>query len=57
MSWIINSLIFLIIFSYAIYTIVKFFKQSRKGKCGSCGKDSCCDTQNLNKETKQKLKY
>lgn len=36
MSVIINILIFLAIFGYALYTLVKFFKRSKQGKCGTC---------------------
>ncbi|MFT2051127.1 FeoB-associated Cys-rich membrane protein [Staphylococcus aureus] len=45
MSVIINILIFLAIFGYALYTLVKFFKRSKQGKCGTCDIDrDCCGT-------------
>ncbi|HCX9545411.1 TPA: FeoB-associated Cys-rich membrane protein [Staphylococcus aureus] len=46
MSVIINILIFLAIFGYALYTLVKFFKRSKQGKCGTCDIDrDCCGTE------------
>ncbi|HGN7096564.1 TPA: FeoB-associated Cys-rich membrane protein [Staphylococcus aureus] len=42
MSVIINILIFLAIFGYALYTLVKFFKRSKQGKCGTCEIDRDC---------------
>ncbi|WP_072529443.1 FeoB-associated Cys-rich membrane protein [Staphylococcus aureus] len=37
-----NILIFLAIFGYALYTLVKFFKRSKQGKCGTCEIDRDC---------------
>ncbi|ABD31862.1 virus attachment p12 family protein [Staphylococcus aureus] len=46
MSVIINILIFLAIFGYALYTLVKFFKRSKQGKCGTCDINrDCCGTE------------
>ncbi|MBO1198169.1 FeoB-associated Cys-rich membrane protein [Staphylococcus simiae] len=56
MSIIVNALIFIAIFGYAIYTIVKFFKRSKQGKCGSCDTgSSCCESQEMSKELSKKL--
>ncbi|MCU7557797.1 FeoB-associated Cys-rich membrane protein [Macrococcus capreoli] len=41
-----NILLFALIFGYAFYTLYKFFKKSKAGKCNSCDlNDNCgCDT-------------
>ncbi|SGX52545.1 FeoB-associated Cys-rich membrane protein [Staphylococcus argenteus] len=46
MTVMINILIFIAIFGYAFYTLVKFFKRSKQGKCGTCEIDrDCCSTE------------
>lgn len=46
MTVMINILIFLAIFGYALYTLGKFFKRSKQGKCGTCDINSdCCGTE------------
>ncbi|API80446.1 FeoB-associated Cys-rich membrane protein [Staphylococcus argenteus] len=46
MTVMINILIFIAIFGYAFYTLVKFFKRSKQGKCGTCEIDrDCCNTE------------
>ncbi|TDM00737.1 FeoB-associated Cys-rich membrane protein [Macrococcus carouselicus] len=48
MSLLINLLLALLIFGYATYTLVKFFKKSKEGKCNSCSvnKDCGCEVPN-----------
>ncbi len=45
MSIIINILIFLAIFGYTAYVLIKYFKQSKSGQCGSCSSKCHCDDQ------------
>lgn len=45
MTIIINILIFLAIFGYAAYVLIKHFKQSKSGQCGSCSSKCHCDDQ------------
>ncbi|GGB10505.1 FeoB-associated Cys-rich membrane protein [Macrococcus hajekii] len=42
MSLLINLLLTLLIFGYAIYTLIKFFKKSKEGKCNSCSVNQDC---------------
>ncbi|PHK48697.1 FeoB-associated Cys-rich membrane protein [Staphylococcus edaphicus] len=42
MTLIVNILFIMAIFSYTIFTLTKFLKKSKAGKCTSCGiKDGC----------------
>ncbi|TDL98315.1 FeoB-associated Cys-rich membrane protein [Macrococcus brunensis] len=42
MSLFINILLALLIFGYAAFTLVKFFKKSKEGKCNSCSVNHDC---------------
>lgn len=42
MTILINVLIFLLIFGYAAYTLVRFFKKSKQGKCAACDINKGC---------------
>lgn len=42
MSLLINIILFVLIFGYAIYTLYKFFKKSKEGKCNSCNVKQDC---------------
>lgn len=37
-----NILLGLLIFGYAVWTIVKFIKRSSKGKCAACDLQDAC---------------
>ncbi|MDP9724978.1 hypothetical protein J2W44_004068 [Priestia aryabhattai] len=41
---IINILIGVLIFGYALYHMTKFFRKSTQGKCASCAQQSSCTT-------------
>ncbi|CAH0197391.1 MULTISPECIES: FeoB-associated Cys-rich membrane protein [Priestia] len=41
---IINILIGVLIFGYALYHMTKFFRKSTQGKCASCAQQSSCAT-------------
>ncbi|MFQ3844807.1 FeoB-associated Cys-rich membrane protein [Staphylococcus pseudoxylosus] len=42
MTILINIIVFSAIFSYTVYTLTRFIKRSKSGKCNSCGsKDGC----------------
>ncbi|MCH4986090.1 FeoB-associated Cys-rich membrane protein [Macrococcoides goetzii] len=47
MSILINVLLFVLIFGYATYTLYKFFKKSKAGKCNSCDLNDSCGCDNL----------
>ncbi|NWK84957.1 FeoB-associated Cys-rich membrane protein [Staphylococcus sp. GSSP0090] len=44
MTLIINILIIVAIFSYTVYTLTRFLKKSKAGKCTSCGVKEGCHT-------------
>ncbi|MCG7337841.1 FeoB-associated Cys-rich membrane protein [Staphylococcus sp. ACRSN] len=44
MTIVINLVLFLAIFGYATYTLIKFIKKSKVGKCSSCGSNQKCST-------------
>lgn len=47
MSIIINALLFILIFGYALFTLYKFFKKSKAGKCNSCDLNDNCGCESL----------
>jgi len=48
MTILINVLIILAIFSYTVFTLTRFLKKSKAGKCPSCGiKDGCSTSKKL----------
>ncbi|MFQ3545698.1 FeoB-associated Cys-rich membrane protein [Halobacillus rhizosphaerae] len=34
----------LLIFGYAVWMVISFFKKSRQGKCGTCALKESCDS-------------
>lgn len=45
MAIFINIILFLAIFGYAAYTLTRFFRRSKEGKCGTCDVNQCgCET-------------
>ncbi|MCD8844187.1 FeoB-associated Cys-rich membrane protein [Staphylococcus gallinarum] len=44
MTIIFNIILFAAIFGYAAYTLTKFIKKSKAGKCSSCGSSKHCNT-------------
>ncbi|RXK17767.1 FeoB-associated Cys-rich membrane protein [Macrococcus sp. DPC7161] len=45
MTLLINAVLILAIFGYAAYTLIKFFKKSKEGKCNTCSSNCHCETQ------------
>ncbi|APR60116.1 FeoB-associated Cys-rich membrane protein [Staphylococcus condimenti] len=42
MTILINAVIILLIFGYAAYTLIRFFKKSKQGKCAACDINQGC---------------
>lgn len=49
MTLLVNLLLVLIIISYTVYMLVRFFKKSKQGKCSACEVNQHCTTEHLPK--------
>ncbi|MEJ7541669.1 FeoB-associated Cys-rich membrane protein [Staphylococcus intermedius] len=49
MTLLINLLFVLLIVSYVVSVIVRFFKKSKQGKCSACECSKSCPTESLPK--------
>ncbi|GEQ10265.1 FeoB-associated Cys-rich membrane protein [Staphylococcus xylosus] len=48
MTILINIIVFAAIFSYTVYTLTRFIRKSKSGKCSSCGSKDGCITERKN---------